>query len=145
MPNKVFKNIPSVNELLESPLVARCRALHQDVVVVIHGGAFGSRSGLDLVVVLLLEELALVPADPLLEVPRRVPAVQAPHGVPTVPAAAITQQHQLVALLVVDVQVGMEDPWWGPRNNPECEPNIARLIAAWRAAIALRDTGFAPG
>ena len=45
-------------------------------------------------------------------------------------------EHDLdrTALLVVDVQVGMEDPWWGPRNNPECEPNIARLIAAWRAA-----------
>jgi nicotinamidase-related amidase len=38
------------------------------------------------------------------------------------------------ALVVVDVQQGMEDPWWGPRNNPECEANIARLIAAWREA-----------
>jgi nicotinamidase-related amidase len=35
------------------------------------------------------------------------------------------------ALLVVDVQVGMEDPWWGPRNNPACEANIARLIDSW--------------
>ena len=37
------------------------------------------------------------------------------------------------ALLVVDVQAGMEDRAWGPRNNPECEANIATLIAAWRA------------
>jgi nicotinamidase-related amidase len=38
------------------------------------------------------------------------------------------------ALVVVDVQQGMEDPWWGPRNNPECEANIARLVTAWREA-----------
>jgi nicotinamidase-related amidase len=45
-------------------------------------------------------------------------------------------EHDLdrTALLVVDVQVGMEDPWWGRRNNPNCEANIAKLIAAWRAA-----------
>jgi nicotinamidase-related amidase len=39
-----------------------------------------------------------------------------------------------VALVVVDVQRGLEDPSWGPRDNPECEANIARLIAAWREA-----------
>lgn len=45
-------------------------------------------------------------------------------------------EHDLdrTALLVVDVQVGMEDPWWGPRNNPHCEANIARLVMAWREA-----------
>jgi nicotinamidase-related amidase len=37
------------------------------------------------------------------------------------------------ALIVVDVQKGFDDEeFWGPRNNPECESNVARLIAAWR-------------
>jgi nicotinamidase-related amidase len=34
------------------------------------------------------------------------------------------------ALLVVDVQKGFDDEaYWGPRNNPGCEENIAALIA----------------
>ena len=37
------------------------------------------------------------------------------------------------ALVVVDVQRGFDDAThWGPRNNPDCEANIALLIDAWR-------------
>lgn len=39
------------------------------------------------------------------------------------------------ALLVLDVQKGMDDVCWGTRNNPEAEANIALLLARWR------DTG----
>lgn len=38
-----------------------------------------------------------------------------------------------LALLVIDVQEGMnESAYWGPRNNPRCEDNIAILLAEWR-------------
>ena len=37
------------------------------------------------------------------------------------------------ALLVVDVQQAFEDhEYWGRRNNPACEANIAALVAEWR-------------
>lgn len=37
------------------------------------------------------------------------------------------------ALVVIDVQKGFDDEThWGPRNNPECEENIGKLIAEWR-------------
>jgi len=42
-----------------------------------------------------------------------------------------------VALLVIDLQKAIDDPRWskdGPRNNPETEANIARLLASWRKA-----------
>jgi nicotinamidase-related amidase len=39
------------------------------------------------------------------------------------------------ALVVVDVQKAFDDAaFWGQRNNPACEENIGRLIAAWRHA-----------
>ncbi|MBT2543949.1 cysteine hydrolase [Streptomyces sp. ISL-44] len=39
------------------------------------------------------------------------------------------------ALLVIDVQKGFEDAsFWGPRNNPAAEENIAALMDAWKAS-----------
>ena len=37
------------------------------------------------------------------------------------------------ALIVIDMQEAIDDPRWGPRNNPEAEANIAALVAPWRA------------
>lgn len=38
------------------------------------------------------------------------------------------------ALVVVDVQQGFEDPYWGVRNNPAADDHIAALIDAWQSA-----------
>lgn len=39
------------------------------------------------------------------------------------------------ALVVVDVQQGFEEEaYWGPRNNPDADRNIAELIDAWQAS-----------
>lgn len=38
------------------------------------------------------------------------------------------------ALVVIDVQEGFDDPYWGPRNNPDCESNIVALMSAWATA-----------
>jgi nicotinamidase-related amidase len=38
------------------------------------------------------------------------------------------------ALVVIDVQQGMDDPRGGARNNPEAEQRIADLLAAWRGS-----------
>jgi nicotinamidase-related amidase len=54
------------------------------------------------------------------------------------------------ALLVIDVQRAFEDAeYWGVRNNPECEANVAALIAAWRESRAplvyVRHDSVEPG
>ncbi|NDJ61307.1 MAG: cysteine hydrolase [Chloroflexi bacterium] len=37
------------------------------------------------------------------------------------------------ALIIIDVQDGLDEPRLGTRNNPDAEGNIVRLLAGWRA------------
>lgn len=37
------------------------------------------------------------------------------------------------ALILIDVQDGLDEPRLGKRNNPDAEQNMARLLADWRA------------
>jgi nicotinamidase-related amidase len=53
------------------------------------------------------------------------------------------------ALVLVDVQQGIDDPRRGRRNNPSAERRIADLLAAWRAAgrpvIHVQHLSLEPG
>ena len=53
------------------------------------------------------------------------------------------------ALVVVDVQQGFDDPVWGRRDNPACDDNIARLVAAVEASgrpvVLVRHDSREPG
>ena len=46
----------------------------------------------------------------------------------------MTELSENTALIVIDVQKGFEDPFWGRRDNPAAEANIVALIRAWRSA-----------
>jgi len=58
-------------------------------------------------------------------------------------------------LIVIDQQKAMRHPKWGPRNNPDAEANIARLLDDWRRRgepivhvkhdSTSPDSPFAPG
>ncbi|MFJ4785339.1 cysteine hydrolase family protein [Streptomyces sp. NPDC088794] len=54
------------------------------------------------------------------------------------------------ALVIVDVQKGFEEAdFWGPRNNPGADDNIARLIDVWqssgRPVVFVRHDSSKPG
>ena len=54
------------------------------------------------------------------------------------------------ALIVIDVQKGFDDAdYWGPRNNPDAEANIGRLVAHAREQgwllVAVRHASAKPG
>lgn len=45
--------------------------------------------------------------------------------------------NQNTALLIIDVQKGFDEPYWGRRNNPHMEHRILELLSAWRSADRL--------
>lgn len=52
------------------------------------------------------------------------------------------------ALVVVDVQAGFDDPYWGERNNPACDDNIRLLVEGFsrsgRPVVYVRHDSVEP-
>lgn len=36
------------------------------------------------------------------------------------------------ALILIDIQQGLDDPWYGVRNNPDAEVHASKLLTFWR-------------
>lgn len=45
-----------------------------------------------------------------------------------------TQLPTSATLILIDVQKGFDEQYWGERNNPDAERNIERLLGRWRAS-----------
>ncbi len=45
-------------------------------------------------------------------------------------------EKHIPALILIDLQIAIDDPVWGPRNNPDAEDKLRHLLDAWRDAGA---------
>ncbi len=61
----------------------------------------------------------------------------------------MSEIHDNAALIVIDVQKGFDDSYWGRRDNHDAEENISVLIRAWRATgrpiVLVRHDSRTPG
>jgi nicotinamidase-related amidase len=46
----------------------------------------------------------------------------------------LSPEPRATTLLLIDLQLGFNEPFWGRRNNPSLEQNISALLQAWRAS-----------
>ncbi len=64
------------------------------------------------------------------------------------PESTPAEVHEAAALVVVDAQMAFEDPWWGRRDNPSADRNIAALADAFansgRAVVFVRHDSTNP-